>query len=88
MIQKLTQEDKDIIFKEYSIEQVKSLYYYNAISEEDCIELTTKMFEAKKDYRGLFHDENGDVIAIENKNGKTTRKVLPGFKYVTELARE
>jgi hypothetical protein len=38
-----------------------------------------------EDFRGLFHDENGDVLIIENKNSKTSRKILPGFKHVTEI---
>jgi hypothetical protein len=41
-----------------------------------------KMFNLGKDYIGLIPDELGNVWAVENKNGKTTRHILDGFKLI------
>jgi hypothetical protein len=79
---KLTEQDKDILFKEYSIEQVKNLYYASALTKEDCQEIIMRMFNAGKDYRGLIPDEDGNVWSVVNKNGKTTTHILEGFKLV------
>jgi hypothetical protein len=79
----MTEEDKNILFNECSIEQIRSLYYYSALSKEDCQEIMLKMFEAGKDYRGLIPDDDGNVWVVENKNGKTIKPhKLEGFKLV------
>jgi hypothetical protein len=80
---KLSEKDIDIIAKDFTTEQIKSLYYCSDMPKKDAQKILVKMIELGKEYRGgLISDKDGNAYLVHFKKGKNCTHKLDGFKFV------